>query len=137
MEKGKYGIRLSFYAVLAFVFALLGYTTPLFLLAGVVIIAEKNEWASRQVIQAICLALFDRLADSVIDLLFDMFHFVHMIPFIGTFWGTFSSLAENIISLAILIFGIIGLIRVSKGNEAKIPLADKFANWAYSIAATQ
>ena len=137
MEKGKYGIRLSFYAVMAFVFALLGHTTALFLLAGVVIIAEKDEWASRQVIQAICLALFDRLADSVLDMLFDMLDFVYKIPFIGTFWGTFGRLAEDILSLIILIFGIIGLIRVSKGNEAKIPLADKFANWAYSKAAAQ
>jgi len=41
--------------VLAFIFAALGYSTLLFLLAGVVLIVEKNAWATRQTIQALCL----------------------------------------------------------------------------------
>lgn len=58
MEKGKLGIRLSFYAVAAFILAFLGYSTVLALLAGFVLIVEKNEWASRQVIQAFFLCIF-------------------------------------------------------------------------------
>ena len=48
---------MAFYAVLGFILAVLGYSTGLFLLAGVVIFVEKNEWASRQIIQAICLMM--------------------------------------------------------------------------------
>ncbi len=33
MEKGKFGIRMSFYAVAAFIFAILGYSTALILRA--------------------------------------------------------------------------------------------------------
>ena len=40
MEKGKLGIRLSFYAVAAFILAFLGYSTVLALLAGFVLHTE-------------------------------------------------------------------------------------------------
>lgn len=127
MEKGKYGIRLSFYAVAAFIFAILGYTTALFLLAGVVIVGEKNEWAGRQVIQAICL----EFVSGIIGTFFGLFDFFYRIPIFGTVWGTIVSVVESVIAIALLVFAIIGLVKVAKGREAGVPLADKFANWAY------
>lgn len=127
MEKGKFGVRLSFYAVAAFIFAILGYSTALILLAGVVIVGEKDEWAGRQVIQAVCL----QFVSGVISAFFSLFSFFYSIPFIGAVWGTVVGVVESIISLIILIFAIIGLVKVAKGKEAGVPLADKFANWAY------
>ena len=68
MEKGKLGIRLSFYAVAAFILAFLGYSTVLALLAGFVLIVEKNEWASRQVIQAFFLCIFADIVNGILNI---------------------------------------------------------------------
>lgn len=128
MEKGKYGIRLSFYAVAAFLLAIFGGGyIPLFLLAGVAIIGEKNEWVSRQIIEAICLSFMS----SIIYAFLDIFDFFYKIPFFGSIWGTIISVINSIVNLGILIFAIIALVNVSKGKEANVPLASKFANWAY------
>lgn len=127
MEKGKYGVRLSFYAVAAFIFAILGYSTALILLTGVVIVGEKNEWAGRQAIQAVCL----QFVSGVVSAFFGLFDFFYRIPIFGTVWGTIVSIVESVLAIIILIFAIIGLVRVAKGKEAGVPLADKFANWAY------
>lgn len=127
MEKGKYGIRLSFYAVAAFIFAILGYSTALILLAGVVIVGEKDEWAGRQVIQAVCL----QFVSGVISAFFGLFSFFYRIPFIGNVWGIIVSVVESVTAIIILIFAIIGLVKVAKGKEAGVPLAERFANWVY------
>lgn len=127
MEKGKFGIRLSFYAVVAFLFVILGYSTPLFLLAGVVIVGEKDEWASRQVIQAICL----QVVSGIVSAFFGIFNFMYSIPILGAIWGTTVGVVESLIDLVLLIFAIIAIVKTAKGKEAGVPLADKFANWAY------
>ncbi|MCH5270079.1 MAG: zinc ribbon domain-containing protein [Lachnospiraceae bacterium] len=133
MEKGKFGIRLSFYAVVAFLFVILGYSTPLFLLAGVVIVGEQNEWASRQVIQAVCL----QVVSGIVSAFFGLFHFMYSIPILGAIWGTTVGVIESLVSLALLIFAIIAIVKTAKGKEAGVPLADKFANWAYGKVKVQ
>ncbi|HKM33890.1 MAG TPA: zinc ribbon domain-containing protein [Lachnospiraceae bacterium] len=127
MEKGKYGIKLSFYAVMAFILVIFGYYTLLFLLAGVVLIGEKNEWACRQVIEAICLSFVLNVISSV----FGIFDFVYRIPYIGTAWGTVINVITSLVEIAVWVFAIIAIVRTAKGKEAGIPLADRFANWAY------
>lgn len=127
MEKGKYGIRLSFYAVLAFILVIFRFDTLLFLLAGVVLIGEKNEWACRQVIEAICLTF----VLNIISTVFGIFDFVYNIPFVGTAWGTIIDVITSLVEIAIWVFAIIAIVKTAKGKEAGIPLADKFANWAY------
>lgn len=129
MEKGKLGIRLCFYSTLAFILAFLGYSTLLFLLAGVVLIAEKDEFTTRQVIQAFCLCIVNSLLSSVLGI----FDFFYRIPVIGTIWSTILSVISSIISLIVFIFCIIGIVNTAKGKDANIPLASKFANWAYGI----
>lgn len=129
MEKGKLGIRLCFYSTLAFILAFLGYSTLLFLLAGVVLIAEKDEFTTRQVIQAFCLCIVNTLLSSILGI----FDFFYKIPIFGTIWSAILSVISSIISLIVFIFCIIGIVRTAKGKEANIPLAGKFANWAYGI----
>lgn len=129
MEKGKFGVRMCFYTVSAFVLAYLGYSTALFLLAGVVLIAEKNEWATRQVIQAICLCVVENIAASILNLL----DFLYKIPVIGSLWGAVDSLIGSIISLVVLAFCIVGIMKNIKGNDADIIGARKFADWAYGV----
>lgn len=129
MEKGVLGIRLSFYAVLAFILAAFGSTTLLFLLAGVVLIVEKNAWATRQIIQAICLCF----VSSILYAFFGIFDFMYRIPFVGAGWGIFYDVVTGLVDIAVYVFVIIAIVRNAKGKEANVPLANKFANWAYGI----
>ncbi|MGN0353122.1 MAG: hypothetical protein ACI4ES_15880 [Roseburia sp.] len=129
MEKGKLGLRLSFYGVVAFILAFLGYSTLLFLLAGIVLIVEKNEWASRQVIQAICLCVVASVISSVLGVI----DFMYDIPFFGTVWSTIISIINTVVDVVVLVFCLIGLFRNVAGKEADIPLASKFADWAFGI----
>lgn len=136
MEKGKLGIRMSFYAVAAFVLAALGYSTGWFLLAGVVLVVEKDEWASRQVIQSGCLMVLS----SIISVIFDVFGFIDW-----TSWASYDSILYKIfkiwshfqdivfwgVGIVVYIFAFLAIMKVAKGKEAGVPLADKFANWAY------
>lgn len=129
MEKGKLGLRMSFYTVCAFIFAFLGYSTLLFLLAGVVLLVEKDEWATRQMIQALCLCFVSTLVSHIVN----VFDFIYNIPLIGTAWGTIVSVINAILALAILAFCVIGIMNTTKGKDANIPFAAKFADWAYGI----
>lgn len=131
MEKGKLGLRLCFYSVLAFILAFLGYSTLLFLLAGVVLLVEKDEFTTRQVIQAFCLCIVGSLINSVLDIL----DFFYKVPILGGFWGTILSIISGVIHLIVFIFCLIGIINTAKGKDANVPLASNFANWAYGIIA--
>lgn len=130
MQKGRFGIRLSFYTVSAFLLAYLGYSTVLFLLAGVVIFLEKDEWAGRQVIQAICLCLVENFCRSILNI----FDPIRSIPVLGTIWGSVVGLITSILSLLVLVFCVVGILKNLKGKDAGIIGASRFANWAYDAA---
>ena len=115
MEKGKLGIRLSFYAVAAFILAFLGYSTVLALLVGFVLIVEKNEWASRQVIQAFFLCIFANIVDGILGI----FDFLYQIPLMGSVWGTAISVIDGIVSLVVLIFLYHGSCKHSQRKRSK------------------
>ena len=129
MEKGKLGVKLCFYGVTAFILALLGYSTLLFLLAGVVLLVEKDEWTSRQVIQAFCLCVVSSLIYDIVG----VFDFLYNLPVIGSAWSTVVSVINGLISIAVFALCIVGIINNSKGKDANIPLASKFADWAFGI----
>ena len=129
MEKGKLGLRVSFYGVVGFILAFMGYSTLLFLLLGVVLLVEKNEWATRQVIQALCLCLIASFISSILNIT----DFAYNIPFISSVWSTILNIINSLIDLIVFIFCLVGLFANMKGNDANIPLAGKFADWALGI----
>ena len=136
MEKGKFGIRLSFYAVTAFLFVLFGNLTVLALLAGVVIFIEKDEWTSRQVIQAILLSLLTSIVSACFTVLgfvdwFGWAEYGSLLDNIHSLWLKFASIVNYLARMLTYIFTIVALIKTSKGQDAGIPLASKFADWAY------
>ena len=84
METGKLGLRIAFYGVAAFILAFLGYSTLIFLLAGIALLVEKNEWATRQIIQAFGLCVISSLIYSA----FDVLDFLYDIPRVSRHLGT-------------------------------------------------
>lgn len=129
MEKGNFGIRLCVYTVLAFMLAYFGSTTLLFLIAGVVLIGEKNEWAFRQVVQAIVLCY----VGSIVSRFFNLFDFIGSIPFVGSAWNVIVGIIESLVDLAVLVFAIVAIIKNLKGQDADIPVAKNIADWAYGV----
>ena len=131
MTKGKYGIYLWFYAVVAFILTFLGQTTLCALLLGFVIIAEKNEWLTRQVIQAFFLSLFVSILKSLIQIVSTP---LGRLPFgVGNVFDTIFGIVDGIISIVVLIFVIIALLKVAKGQEAGLPGLATIANKALGI----
>lgn len=129
MQKGKYGIILGFYPVVAFILAILGQTLLCGLLLGFVIIAEQNEWASKQVIQAFCLSLFS----GIITVIISAFSVLSVIPFIGGVIAGIFGFITGIVSICILVISVISITKVAKGKDANLPFACKFSNWAYGL----
>ncbi len=136
MEKGKYGVTLAFYGVLGFIFTLTGSTTLLFLLAGAVVIGEKNEWASRQVIQALMLSLTVSLVSVAFEVLgfLDWFGWAEYGSGLYGFYGVWNKIQTVIyyaLYVVVDIFALLGILKNAKGQDANIPVFGKFANWAY------
>lgn len=128
MQKGKFGICYWFYAVTAFVLAFLGQTLLAGLLLGFVIVAERDDWAVKQTMQAFLLSL----VTGVIGNVFGIFNF-GIIPVIGGVINTIIGVIKGIVALLVLVCVIIGIIRTARGQDAKIPLMSALADRAFGI----
>lgn len=137
MQKGKYGICLPFYAILAFVLAFLGQILLCALLLGFVIAAEKDEWLTKQVMQAFFLSLFYSLITTIfsVSAISNLFGGAWYMSGILGIFGTIFSIITGLVSLAVLIFVIIGIVRVAKGLDAEIPVFHSLANRAFGLVA--
>lgn len=131
MKKGKYGICLWFYAMVAFVLAFLGQTLLCGLLLGFVILAERDEWLTKQVIQAFFLTIFS----SCVSAVFGILSVFSAIPFLGGIVAGILSFVNGIVSLLVLIFVIIALTHVCREQDANVPFFAGLSNRALGYIA--
>ena len=131
MQKGKYGICYWFYAALAFILAFLGQILLSGLLLGFVIVAEKDEWLTKQVMQAFFLSICSSLIHGILSI----FDFVNQVPILSTIFSVVFGIIEGLISLLVLVCVIIGIIRSIKGQNANIPGFSTLADRAFGIIA--
>lgn len=127
MEKGKTGIMLPYIAVLAFVLAIFNQPLLCGLLFLAVIIIEKNDWLSRQCLQALLLTLVFSFANGVLGTLSNVFGG-------GGLFGVVSALFSVLTVLVwvgLLIFAIIAIVNCLKGNDAEIPIICTLAYKAF------
>ena len=129
MRKGKFNIVLPFYAIVGFVLAMLGQVLLCGLLLGFVLVAERDEWASRQCMQAFFLSLVMSIANLVQNIL----SIFTSIPVAGWLFSGVISFIVGAISIVVLIFAIIGLVRVCKGEDARLPWLSALAGKAYGV----
>lgn len=129
MKKGTLGLRLAFYGVLAFVLGYLGYSTLLFLVLGVALLVEKDEWTVRQVLQAVVLCFITSIVRNV----FNVVDFVGDIPFIGAVWNVVTGIIEAVLEIIVLACAVAGIIKNMKDQDAGLPLAKNIADWAYGV----
>ncbi len=123
MEKSKLGIRLWVYAALAFVLAALGQTLLCGLLCGLAVVAEKNRWLNRQMIQAFALILASAAISTVLGLL----NPINSIPFVGLVFSKIVSTVNSLIDLLVIVLAVVGILNVARGKDAGIPVLSGMA----------
>ena len=132
MKKDRFGICLTFYAVLAFVLAILGQTLLGGLLLAFAILVEQDEWLIRQTMQAFFLSLVSGVVTAFINAV----SWLYAVPILGAVVSGFFGIVTGIISLVILVFAIVGLVNVAKGKDAGVPLCKGLADKAFGLVKT-
>lgn len=130
MRKDNYGICFTFYAVLAFVLAMLGYTTLVALLLGFVIVVHKDQWLTMQVMQAFFLSLISGLVSVIIDIIRP----IYTIPIIGSIFSILFGIVTSVVFILVIIMAIMGIANVAKEQDANIPIIKVFADKAFGLA---
>ena len=148
LKKGKMGLVITVYPVVAFVAAMLSQPLVAFAILGFVILVEKDEWLTRQCLQA----AFSSLALGVLGLAAFIFNrFNSPLP-VGSLYGmiteglsrselegftSFSNVVGvlfGIATLLVLVCQLIALLNVAKGREANFFL---LSAWAYKAMGEQ
>lgn len=134
MKKGRFGFYPWLYPLLAFLFAILGQPVLCLLVAGFAIAAEQHAWAARQSIQALLLGVASSLISVVLNTLSGLFY---AMPVVGSYLGRAFDVIDSLVWVAILVFAIVAIARVLKGQDANIPGISTLANKAYGLIAPQ
>lgn len=131
MKKGKFGILLSYYGVLAFALVILRQPILCAAVMLVAVLFEKDEWLGRQTIQAFLLSVTVSFfySGALSSLLSYMSY-----TFIFGALSTVFTIIGGLIYIAAIVFSVIGIIHNLKGEEAGIPLFSQLANKAYGKA---
>lgn len=128
MRKGVTGINLSFYAVMAFIFAILGQLLLGGLLIAFAILAEKDEWLVKQTVAAFILSI----TASFLSTILNAFNLIARVPLLGGAIGKLIDGLSALVTLVVIIISLISISRVKDGKDADVPFASKFAEWLYS-----
>ena len=129
MKKGKYGIQLTFYAVLAFLFVIIDQPLLCFAVMAAALFIEKDEWLGRQTIQAMTLSVVYRVVNELFGGISRGIphNFDNFLSFLS---GAFS-LIGGLCGLLVLVLCIIGIVNVSRERDAGIPVLTGLAYHAY------
>ncbi|MEG2769192.1 MAG: hypothetical protein RR902_00070 [Oscillospiraceae bacterium] len=125
MEKGKLGIKVWLWAALAFIIAYASGIVWSVVLLAFLLIAEKNDWLTRQAIEAVLMAVVFFAISTVLSLITS----VNGTP---SFVYDIVSYVRMPITLIEVLFVVIAVIKVKRGEAANLPfigsLADKILN---------
>lgn len=127
LKKGKFGVVLCFYPILAFVFVILKLPVLCALLLLAAILIEKEEWAGRQTVQAVMLSILVTFFSNIVPWAVSLFS----IPFFSGVLSVVSTVFSILVYLAAIVFSILGIVRVMKDQEADLPLLSEIAYRIY------
>jgi uncharacterized membrane protein len=136
MTKGKYGITLAAVAALAFILALFNFTEVLVLVVGYAIIAEGNNWLTKQTLQALFLKIGYSIALVVVQWIPNGYNTIYgkiNIFNITGFVNIFNGFLTGALGLIMLIFCIIAFFKIIKGQDANLPIFGDLADRAMGI----
>ena len=128
MRKGRFGILLYVYPIIAFSCVILRLPLVCALAFGFVLLAERDEWAGRQTLQALLLSAFTEIIQRI------LVWGAHALPD-STYFLWYLSLAFNFLSalvyLAAIVLSVWAILRVIKDREVDLPLLSNLAYRAY------
>lgn len=127
MKKGRFGIVLCFYPILAFAAVILRLPFLCALLFLIAIFAERDEWSGRQTVQALMLSVLVHLFTNIVPWAASLIS----LPFFSTILTTVATVLSVLVYLAAIIFSIWGIVRVMKDQEADLPLLSDLAYRLY------
>ena len=124
MKKGNYGISLTAIAIIAFVFVLLRQPQSVLLVAGFALLAERDPWLNRQVIQALLLTMAYYGGLLVLEVVFgglsDFLGWVDAYRAQANLVRVVSVL-QDLLFIGLLVLVIMALLKVMKGQDANVP----------------
>ena len=128
MRKGKLGVVVCLYPILGFVCVILNQPLLCALIFGFVLVAERDEWAGRQTLQALGLSAIAVVLRELLVYSVNLFPvYIDFFHFLSTVFGTLSAL----VYLAAIITSMVAITRVMKDQEASLPGLDRLAYRAY------
>ncbi|HHX60242.1 MAG TPA: zinc ribbon domain-containing protein [Epulopiscium sp.] len=128
MEKGKFGISVSIIAVIAFIFAILQQPQSVLLVVGFALLAEKNEWLNKQVMQSLLLTITYYVASLVVGFIFGgISRGFATVDFytLSNLAGGINSFIGGVLQIALIIFSVIAILNVMRGKDAGVPYFSK------------
>ncbi len=126
MEKGKLGIKVSFLAALMFFVAYFSGFVWAIVIAVAFVLIEKNDWLTKQAVQAIIYALAFSVAVAVVS-------FVRDLAFMPSFLSSIFSYLYNAIDLVDILVLVLAVLAVIKGNDANLPIIGDCADSVLGI----
>lgn len=128
MRKGKLGVVVCLFPILGFVCVILNQPLLCALIFGFVLVAERDEWAGRQTLQALGLSAIAVVLRELLVYSVNLFPvYIDFFHFLSTAFGTLSAL----VYLAAIITSMVAITRVMKDQEASLPGLDRLAYRAY------
>lgn len=128
MRKGKLGVVVCLYPILGFVCVILNQPLLCALIFGFVLVAERDEWAGWQCLQAVGLSAIAVVLRELLVYSVNLFPvYIDFFHFLSTAFGTLSAL----VYLAAIITSMVAITRVMKDQEASLPGLDRLAYRAY------
>lgn len=140
MRKDRFGICLTFYAVMSFLLCILDQSLLCGLLLGFVILVEQDEWLTRQCMQGFFLALVFGVINWILSGIASAASVLNVVPVLGSLVSGavtgFFGFIFSIVALVFFIFGLVGLFRVAKGRDAGVPLCKGYVDKAFGLVKT-
>ncbi|NLT40004.1 MAG: hypothetical protein GXX89_06000 [Clostridiales bacterium] len=137
MTKGKFGLSLAAVAVISFGFVALRQPQCVLLVAGFALLAEKDEWLNRQVMQAILLTVAYYLVDLVIGWIFGgiarLFSWSRLYGAAGAM-SSVDAVLSDLVYIALIVLCVIAVLRLVRGKDAAIPFISKMAGGDFTAA---
>lgn len=128
MKKGKFGISLVAIAVIAFSFGVLKQPQSVLLIAGFALLAERDEWLNKQVMQALLLIVTYYVAVFVSN--FILGGFAQSLIFLefykaGEAITKVNAFIIGVFGIVLIIISILAILRILKGKDAGLPYISK------------
>lgn len=123
MRKGRFGVVLCLYPILAFSCVILNQPIICAAIFAIALLAERDEWAGRQTLQALMLSVVTSIVRGILWFVITRMDLNFFIAAMGA--------ASAMVYLIAIVVSILAILRVMRDQEANLPLLADLAMRAY------